>query len=256
MTRSLCLIALAVALSAQESKPPKVLFFANPMGSDNDVIRRPGPDVLSVAERYFTEITKGVFEVTVTQNGADVTRDSLARYRAVVFFTAINPPGVDKEGLLEWVKNGGAFVGIHSTANTYQDFPLFGQMLGAYYDRRPWRTKENLQTKVRVKVEDNNHPATRHLGESFEIADDIYQFKNFDRSKIQLLLSLDPASLDLTNPRMNRLDKDLPVSWAKSHGNGRVFYTALGDWEATWKDPKYQTHLIKGIQWAIGETAR
>jgi type 1 glutamine amidotransferase len=242
-------------LGAQEPQLPKVLFFANPMGSDNDVIRRPGPDVLSVAERYFTEITKGIFDVTVTQDGAEVSAEKLARYQAVVFFTAINPPGVDKEGLIAWVKNGGAFVGIHSTANTFQNFPAFGEMLGAYYDRRPWRTKQNPQTKVRIKVEDKNHPATQHLGEFFEIADDIYQFKNFDRKNVRLLLSLDPASLDLTNPNVNREDKDFPVSWARSHGKGRVFYTALGDWEPTWKDPTYQKHLIKGIQWAMG-TAR
>jgi hypothetical protein len=251
------MIAIALTMfAAQVSKLPMVLFFANPMGSDNDVIRRPNPDVLSVAERYFLEITKGVFEVTVTQEGAEVSREKLAGYKAVVFFTAINPPGVDKEGLIEWVKNGGAFVGIHSTANTYQNFPQFGEMLGAYYDRRPWRTKENPQTKVRIKVQDRNHPATEHLGDSFEIADDIYQFKNFNRSTLQLLLSLDAASLDLTNAKMNQQDSDLPVSWAKSHGKGRVFYTALGDWEPTWKNPKYQTHLIKGIQWAMGETAR
>jgi uncharacterized protein len=242
-------------LGAQESQLPKVLFFANPMGSDNDVIRRPSPSVLSVAERYFTEITKGIFDVTVTQDGAEVRPEKLARYKAVVFFTAINPPGVDKEGLISWVSNGGAFVGIHSTANTFQNFPPFGEMLGAYYDRRPWRTKQNPQTKVRIKVEDKNHPATQHLGEFFDLADDIYQFKNFDRKTVQLLLSLDPASLDLTNPNIHREDRDFPVSWARSHGKGRVFYTALGDWEPTWKDPKYQNHIIKGIQWAMG-TAR
>jgi hypothetical protein len=125
-------------------------------------------------------------------------------------------------------------------------------MLGAYYDRRPWRTRESPQTKVRVKVEDRTHRATRHLDDSFEIADDIYQFKNFDRSKVQLLLSLDPSSLDLTNPKMNREDKSLPVSWAKTHGKGRVFYTALGDWEETWKDARYRTHLIEGIRWTMG----
>src|SRR5262249_59905975 len=100
--------------------------------------------------------------------------------------------------------------------------------------------------------EDATHPATRHLGESFAFADDIYQFKNFDRGKVQLLLSLDPASLDLANPKVNRQDKDFPVCWAKAHGRGRVFYTALGDWEETWKDPRYRTHLIEGIRWTIG----
>ena len=77
-----------------------------------------------------------------------------------------------------------------------------------------------------------------------------YQLKNFDAENTQLLLSLDSASLE-DNPRMNRQDRHLPISWAKSYGKGRVFYTALGDWEATWRNPDYQTHLLKGIQWAM-----
>jgi len=242
---------LAASLLAQSLPLPKVLFFANPMTSDNDVIRRPDPAVLSTAERYFLEITKGVFEVTVTQDGAKVSRDGLLGYDAVVFFTAINPPGVDKEALLEWVANGGAFIGIHSAANTFQNFPPFGQMLGANFDRRPWRTRENPQTKVRIKVHDKQHPATRHLGDSFVIADDIYQFMNFDPSQVSLLLSMDPDSLDLTNPRVNRQDTHFPISWTRLHQEGRIFYTALGDWEPTWQNENYRTHLIQGIQWAM-----
>ena len=244
------LLAIPV-LYAQQRDLPKVLFLANPMSSDNDVVRRPSPDVLSVAERYFKEIAKGVFDVTVTQDGSVISRENLSRFDAVVFFTAINPPGVDKEGLLEWIRKGGAFTGIHSTANTFQNFAPFGEMLGAYYDRRPWRTRESPQTKVRIRVEDKDHPATRHFGDSFEIADDIYQFKNFDRSAVRLLLSLDPQSLDRSNPKMNAEDKHLPVSWSKAYGEGRVFYTALGDWEPTWKDPAYRMHLTKGIQWTM-----
>jgi uncharacterized protein len=249
---ALLLAALAIAGALEEAELPKVLFFANPMQSDNDVVRRPRPDSLSVAERHFAELSKGRFDVTITQDGAEVTRAKLARYKAVVFFTAINPPGVDVDGLVDWVRDGGAFVGIHSTANTYQGHPAFGAMLGAKFDRRPWRTGEAPQTKVRVRVEDRAHPATRHLVESFELADDIYQFKDFDRSKVRLLLSLDPASLDLENPKVNRRDRDFPVSWAKDYGKGRVFYTALGDWEETWRDPRYRTHLIGGIRWAMG----
>jgi type 1 glutamine amidotransferase len=254
MTLSPVLLLAALALPGAPEGPelPRALFFANPMQSDNDVVRRPRPEALSVAERHFADLSRGRFDVTITQDGAAVTRARLARYRAVVFFTAINPPGVDVDGLIEWVRDGGAFVGIHSTANTYQAHPDFGAMLGARYDRRPWRTREAAQTKVRVRVEDRAHPATRHLGESFELADDIYQFKDFDRSRVRLLLSLDPASLDMENPRVNRRDRDLPVSWAKEHGKGRVFYTALGDWEETWKDPRYRTHLVGGIRWAMG----
>jgi type 1 glutamine amidotransferase len=105
---------------------------------------------------------------------------------------------------------------------------------------------------VRIRVVDRGHPSTAHLGESFDIADDIYQFKDFDRENVRLLLALDPQSLDLTQPKMNREDKDLPVAWTRIYGRGRVFYTALGDWDETWKDPRYRTHLVRGIEWAMG----
>lgn len=233
---------------------PKLLFFANPMTSDNDVVRRPKPDVLSVAERHFQSLTAGVFDVTITQDGSALgNRDAISRYQVIVFFTAINPPGVDLDALLAWVRDGGAFIGIHSTANTYQKHPGFGELLGARYDRRPWRTAAAPQTKVRVKVDHRTHPSTRHFGASFEIADDIYQFKAFDPTQITVLLSLDPSSLDLRHPKMNRDDRVLPVAWTKVYGRGRVFYTALGDWEPTWTDPRYRTHLIEGIRWALAK---
>jgi type 1 glutamine amidotransferase len=235
---------------------PKVLFFATPMTSDNDVVRRASPNELSVAERHFRELSIGVFDVTLTQDGAEVTRGKLARYHAIVFFTAINPPKVEIDALVEWVRNGGAFIGIHSTANTYQKHPGFGELLGGRYDRRPWRTPQAPQTKVRIKVDDPNHPATRHLGATFEISDDIYQFKSFAPGDVTVLLSLDPASLDLGNPKVNRADTVFPVAWVKSFGRGRVFYTALGDWEPTWEDPRYRVHLIQGIKWAIGDVTK
>jgi uncharacterized protein YbaP (TraB family)/type 1 glutamine amidotransferase len=247
--------APGTAPAAGGSVLPRVLFFANPMRSDNDVIRRRAPDELSVAERHFAALTRGVFEVRITQDGTAVSGEKLAGYDAVVFFTAINPPDVDRNALIAWVRSGGAFVGIHSTANTYQNFPAFGEMLGARYDRRPWRTPQNPQTKVRIKVDDPRHPATRHLGDAFEIADDIYQFKDFDRENVHLLLSLDPSSLDLSAPKMNREDRHLPVAWARTFGAGRVFYTALGDWEETWADPRFRLHLLQGILWAMHRQA-
>jgi type 1 glutamine amidotransferase len=102
-----------------------------------------------------------------------------------------------------------------------------------------------------VKVVDGTHPATKHLEKSFDFADDISQFKYSDRNKVQVLLSLDPEGVDLKNPKVNLRDMIFPVSWARSHGQGRVFYTALGDWEQTWKDQRYQTHLINGIRWTM-----
>jgi uncharacterized protein len=248
------LVALLAVASQAATPRPKVLFFANPMSSDNDVVRRAKSSELSVAESHFRALSEGVFDTTTTQNGSDLgSREKLARYDAIVFFTAINPPGVDIDALVAWVRDGGAFAGIHSTANTYQNHAGFGDMLGARYDRRPWRTASAPQTKVRILVETRRHPATRHFGEAFELTDDIYQFKGFDSSSVTLLLRLDPASLDLANPKVNRSDQTFPIAWTKSFGRGRVFYTALGDWEPTWSDPRYRIHLIQGILWTLAK---
>lgn len=256
-----CCVSLVTALllsvhaggAGQASGPlPKVLFFANPMKSDNDVIRRADPNELSVAERHFRALSEGVFDVTITQDGAELgSRAKLDRYQALVFFTAGNPPGVDVDAVVAWVREGGAFIGIHSASNTYQRHPGYGEMLGARYDRRPWRTAASPQTRVRIKVDAPRHPAVQSFPSVFEFADDIYQFKDFDRGKFTLLLSLDPASLDLTEPKLNRDDTVFPMAWSKSYGRGRVFYTALGDWEPTWSDPRYREHLVAGIRWAL-----
>lgn len=244
------LVCVAFLVPCQDEKLPKVLFYSDPQQSDNDIVRRLKPNVPSPAEKQFVEITKGIFEVTATQDSAEITREKLKAYRAVVFFTAINPPA-DKEALVEWVKGGGAFVGIHSTANTFQNYPPFGEMLGAYYESRPWRTKDKPLAKARIKVEDARHPATKHLGDAFEIEDDLYLFKNWDRRKVHVLLSLDPTSLDMT--KVKRQDKDMAIAWTKTYGKGRVFYTALGDAEPVWKDARYRTHLIEGVKWTIGK---
>src|SRR3954451_2365608 len=84
LSPALLLAALAIPGPLEEAELPKVLFFANPMQSDNDVIRRPRPGVLSVAERHFAELSRGVFDVRITQDGAEVTREksSLATRRS------------------------------------------------------------------------------------------------------------------------------------------------------------------------------
>src|SRR5688500_8534032 len=118
-----CLMLLSAAAFSFAAELPRVLFFANPMSSDNDVVRRTSAHVLSVAETNFAQLSKGIFKVIITQNGAEITAEKLRRYDVVVFFTAINPPDADIDALVQWVNEGGAFVGIHSTANTYQNHP-------------------------------------------------------------------------------------------------------------------------------------
>ena len=43
--------------------------------------------------------------------------------------------------------------------------------------------------------------------------------------------------------------------WARQHGKGRVFYTAMGDRPENWKNEFFLKLLGGGIRWAIGDAS-
>src|SRR5207248_235942 len=49
-----------------------------------------------------------------------------------------------------------------------------------------------------------------------------------------------------------RVDGDVkePWTWVRTHGKGRVFYTAWGHDARTWGHPGFQNLLERGIRWA------
>jgi type 1 glutamine amidotransferase len=192
----------------------------------------------------------GLWEVELADSAADVERritgEQLKRFDAVVFLNTTGELPVTEEGkaaFLAWLRGGKAFIGMHSATDTFYRWPEFGKMIGGYFDGHPWHQK------VTVKVEDTEHPATRHLGSSFEITDEIYQFREWSREGKHVLLAIDNASIDTS--RGKRPDNDYAVAWTREEGRGRVFYTSLGHRDEVWRDPRYQQHLIGGITWAL-----
>jgi type 1 glutamine amidotransferase len=43
---------------------------------------------------------------------------------------------------------------------------------------------------------------------------------------------------------------DHPLVRCRDHGEGRVFYTALGHAPEAYADPAFRAHLLGGITWA------
>jgi type 1 glutamine amidotransferase len=187
-----------------------------------------------------------LFLTTVTEDTDLLSPDILQRYDAIMFYTTGELPlsETQKQALLDFVKSGKGFVGVHSATDTFYQWSDYGEMIGGYFNGHPWH-----QT-VRALVEDPNHPATRHLGTAWEVYDEIYQHRNWSREKVRVLLRLDPTSVDIT--RGKRDDQDYALAWCRQYGKGRVFYTALGHEERVWRDPKFQAHLLGGILWAMG----
>lgn len=179
---------------------------------------------------------------------------SLKHYSAVAFVSTTGDlPIPDMPGLLNWIKSGGAFIGIHSASDTFHGSPEFIAMLGGEF------SGHGPQVSVECLNQDTKHPATAHLAKTWTIQqEEIYQFKNYDAAKVHDLLTLDK------HPE-NGSPGHFPVSWCKPFGKGRVFYTSLGHREDIWdadpaiKDRKnteaiskaYQQHVLGGIKWAL-----
>jgi type 1 glutamine amidotransferase len=212
-------------------------------------------DSIPVARETLKELgdRTRLWEVEYADTAADVERliaaEPLKRFDGIVFANTTGELPVTEEGktaFLAWFRGGRALIGMHSATDTFYRWPEFGRLLGGYFDGHPWHQK------VTVKVEDTQHPATRHLGRSFEIADEIYQFKEWSQEGKNVLLSIDNNSIDVS--RGKRDDNDYAVAWTREEGGGRVFYTSLGHRQEVWRDPRYQQHLIGGITWALRVT--
>jgi len=153
-----------------------------------------------------------------------------------------------KQAILDFVSNGGGFVGIHSATDTFYAWPEYGQLVGARFNGHPWHED------VGLKVVGPAHPATAHLPATFRITDEIYQFEEFAASEATVLVELDTAATDMNKAGIEQQPFGFPLTWIRSYGSGRVFYTALGH-GAVWDDQRFRTHVRNGILWAAGMDA-
>ena len=234
-------------VGGDDGELPRVLLCTQSSGFTHGVVKRADDGGLSLVEKTMLAATAGRFELTTTQDASTIDAAMLAETDAVVFYTTGELPMGDNLGvMLDWIAKGGAFVGIHCATDTFYKQARYQQMIGGVFDGHPWNQR------VRVSVDDPSHPATDHLGSAFVIADEIYQYRGFERHPTHVLLSLardGEEAADLS--RGKRADGDYALAWWKDHGEGRVFYTALGHRPEVWNDPRFRDHLLDGLSWAI-----
>lgn len=206
-------------------------------------------EVLPYSQQVLQEmgVQSGAFEATCTDDVATVDWDALDQYDAIAFCTTGELPISDdaKANLIEFVRGGKAFIGIHNATDTLYQFAPYGEMIGGYFNGHPWHQE------VGILVEDNTHPSTRDLPPSFRIHDEIYTHKNWSREKTRVLLRLDNSTVDMEKAAGHRDDHDIAMAWCHDFGAGRVFYTGLGHDRPAWDNPHFRTHLFGGIQWAL-----
>jgi type 1 glutamine amidotransferase len=229
-------------LGAHAERPPeRILYFTYSAGYRHDVI--------PLSKVILTQLgsNSGVFEVIATEDTSEFSTENLERYAAVMFYTTGELPmsAAQKRALLNFVRSGRGFLGVHSATDTFYTWPDYLDLVGGYFNGHPWHQA------VKIEVVDPGDPLVALLGNSLQVEDEIYQISDFDYRGSRVLLRLDPSSVDLGKTGVHQRFYGWPLTWTRFYGEGRLFYSALGHEPSVWQDARYQRILTNAILWSV-----
>ncbi|HWL16902.1 MAG TPA: ThuA domain-containing protein [Opitutus sp.] len=286
----LCLALTAASFGAvpAAAAPKRVLYFTKSSNFEHSVVKRRGQQP-SFSEQVLAEFgPRHDIAFTFSKDGSLFSPEYLAQFDAVMFYTSGdllsagkdgNPPltPAGKAALLEAVASGRlGFVGIHSAADTFHT----GETPATNTDQpRTWRYRtlgehadpylrmlggelivHGTQQIARATVIDPTFPGFAGLGPHIELMEEWYSLTEFS-DNMRVLLRLETAAM--RDPNANGTDwppagwdtpyqrPPFPNTWARRHGRGRVFYTALGHREDAWLSETFEKILFGGLDWVL-----
>ncbi|MEJ6581070.1 MAG: ThuA domain-containing protein [Akkermansiaceae bacterium] len=243
------LIMAAMPKIEAPAKKHQILCFSKPYGFRHDSIPT-GEVMLSVmAEKT------GLFEVTFSEDLSNFEPENIKKFDAICLNNntqiqnGLKEPA-QREALLNYVKNGGGIFAIHSATDGGWD--EYTEMIGGNFDGHPW----NAGGTWGLVNEDPTHPIVKDVyeGKSFELKDELYQYKGYDRSKVRVLLALDMKHEGNLKENGKRADNDYALAWLKEYGKGRVFVSALGHNKEVFYNPEILKMWVEGFRFVLGET--
>ncbi len=235
--KSLTVIAVVLFTSFYgNAKPAKILVFTKTAGFRHKGAISSGKDAIMQLGK------ENKFLVDATEDAGLFTVKNLEQYKAVVFLCTTGDVLNDEQqqAFKSYIKHGGGFVGIHSSADTEYDWPWYGELNGAYFKSHP------KQQEAIFRVVDQNNIATAHLPAVWKRFDELYNFKWIGLD-LNILINIDEGSY--TGGQNGEFH---PMAWYHNYDGGRAFYTALGHDKNSYDDPMYMKHVLGGIQYAMG----
>ena len=241
------------------------MFFTKSSGFEHGPIKRDKQGHLGLAERTLIEIGKEHgFEVVASKDGRLFEPDKIGEWDAFAFYTTgnLNTPGSDEapplsadgeKALYDAIRGGKGFISMHSATDSFGHHPPrnhgaedpFVQMIGGEF------IIHGAQQEVTIEVADPHFPGLeKGFGESgqFMLTDEWYALKNLADDLHVILVQVTKGMQGHMYHRPN-----YPMTWARSYGKGRVFYTSMGHREDVWENPKYQGLLLGSLAWATGK---
>ncbi len=174
-------------------------------------------------------------DMAYTEDLADLNRANLDRYDALVIYANHTKISDDQEkALLEYVESGHGFVPIHCASYCFLNSIKYVSLVGGQF-----KSHDPIR-EFQTKIIDPKHPAMRGIEE----------FSTFDEPYVHHRLADDLKLLMVREVRDGRKE---PWTWVRTQGKGRIFYTASGHDERTWRHAGFQKLIVQGIRWACAK---
>jgi uncharacterized protein len=172
-------------------------------------------------EAGLAELRSGSFDL-VTVNALRWRMD-VDRYAHLRDEYALSLSIAAREALETFVRHGGRLLALHTASICFDDWPGWGEILGARWDwERSFHPPLDTMT---VEVADGAHPFVRGI-EAFTLTDEAYGFLD-EMSGLRPLLTSEHGG------------RAHPLLWERTYGTGLVVYDALGHDERSYASPEH-----------------
>ena len=221
-------------VSTASTHRPSLLVFTRTTGWRHDSIPQAVDTLRTLADQ-------AGFDVIHSEDPAMFDDEMLPRFRAVVFANTTGDflDDTQRAAFERYIAGGGAFMGVHSAADTGKAWPWYGDLVGAWFKNHP----PGLQT-TDVRFESGRGPdGMRH----WRVTDELYNYRRNPRAQVDVI-----ATVDETGYEGGTMGTDHPIAWCHTAGGGRVWYTGLGHAQALYADPVFRAHLLRGLRYATG----
>ena len=234
-------LGLSAITSARSAEPLKLLF----LGDSGH--HRPA-DRFKQLQPVLKE--RGI-ELTYTDQLTDLNGETLGKYAGLVIYAnqeRISPE--QEEALLDYVAGGKGLIPLHCASFCFLNSPKYIELVGAQFQRHGTGT-------FRTVLTEEEHPITRGFG-GFESWDETYvhtKHNEKDRTVLEWRQEQVAGTLRVPSDGTRSVPTTYkePWTWVRTHGKGRVFYTAWGHDQRTWGNPGFQNLVERGIRWAVGD---
>jgi uncharacterized protein len=150
---------------------------------------------------------------------------------------AFSPSPAGREAVNAFLHRGGALLASHTAPICFDDWPGWGDVVGASW--RWGRSSHPPLGPARVEVRPDAHPVVSGVAAEFEVIDEIY-------GDMDVRPDVEPLAWGTVGAGRH------PVLWARETGGGRVVYDALGHDERSFGVAAHQQILRQAVRWLQG----